>query len=52
MGRLDLRDKWRDEDSVDDPTNERSEQGDDRPLTEPHQMDVWDCIADAEKDAA
>jgi hypothetical protein len=50
MGRLDIRDVPRDEDSVDDPTNERSEKGDDRPLTE-SQMTVWDCIAEAEQSA-
>ena len=55
MGRLDLRDKWRDEDTeglVDSPPTSEVLRADEHSLTRPHQMDVWDCIADAEKDAA
>lgn len=54
MARLDLPDKWRDEDngSVDDPVTSGDEQGDDRPLTEPYQLDVYEVIALAEQDAA
>jgi hypothetical protein len=48
MGRLDIRDVPRDEDSADDPVTSGDEQGADRPLAE-SQMTVWDCIADAEQ---
>jgi hypothetical protein len=56
MGRLDLRDKWRDEDveaQADSPVT-ASKAGDSIDLlaAESHQMDVWECIEIAEKDAA
>lgn len=54
MARLDLPDKYRDEDngSVDSPPMSDALRADERSLTEPYQLDVYEVIALAEQDAA